>query len=133
MNRTCKVCQSEKPLAPEFFRLGFNKAKNGVKRPTYRKTCRSCEREATRKHVFKSTRGITVEERDSLLEAQGGCCAACGATEPGGKKGWHVDHCHKSGEIRAVLCATCNIALGQVDDSIERLENLINYLKRHKE
>ena len=95
-----------------------------------RRVCRSCEREAARANTYKYTRGITHEERDALLEEQGNKCAACGTSDPGSTKGWHVDHCHKNGNIRGVLCATCNIALGQVNDSVERLEHLIKYLRR---
>ena len=95
-----------------------------------RRVCRSCEREAARANTYKYIRGITHEERDEMLEKQGGKCAACGAFESGSTKGWHVDHRHSDGKIRAVLCATCNIALGQVNDSVERLENLIEYLRR---
>jgi hypothetical protein len=95
-----------------------------------RKACRSCERIEARARTYKYIRGITYEERDAILEKQGGKCAACGISEAGSVKGWHVDHRHSDGLIRAVLCATCNIALGQVNDSIERLEHLINYLRR---
>jgi hypothetical protein len=80
--------------------------------------------------VFKTLRGISYEERDQLLVKQGNCCAACGATEPGSQKGWHVDHSHRTGAIRGVLCATCNIALGQVNDSVTRLQQLIDYLRK---
>jgi hypothetical protein len=86
-----------------------------------------------RDYGFRKRYGITIEERDALLAAQGGACACCGTTDPGAKKGWHVDHCHKGGQVRAILCATCNIALGQVNDSIGRLKQLITYLEKHSE
>jgi hypothetical protein len=95
-----------------------------------RRICRTCERLAAKQRIFKVIRGITHEERDALLKEQGGKCAACGTHDPGSVKGWHVDHCHKNGGIRGILCATCNIALGQVNDSVERLEALIKYLGR---
>lgn len=95
-----------------------------------RKICKDCEREISRRNSFKLLRGISYEDRDLILSKQGGVCAACGANTPGSKKGWHVDHSHKTGDIRGVLCATCNIALGQVNDSISRLENLIAYLRK---
>lgn len=95
-----------------------------------RRVCRPCERKTAAANSFKYIRGITYEERDQLLEEQEGKCASCGTSDPGSVKGWHVDHSHKTGVIRGILCATCNIALGQVNDSIERLENLIKYLRR---
>lgn len=95
--------------------------------------CRSCEREKSRANTFRYIRGITHEERDSILESQGGVCAVCGTSDPGSKKGWHVDHSHITQKIRGVLCATCNIALGMVNDSIERLNQLTQYLFRHEQ
>ena len=109
----CKKCNTD----TEDFRKG-------------RRVCRPCERVVSAANAFKYIRGITYEERDAILEQQVGKCAACGASDSGSVKGWHVDHRHSDGKIRSVLCATCNIALGQVNDSIERLEHLIEYLRR---
>ena len=54
-------------------------------------------------------------------------CTACGkeCTRTGEL---HVDHCHATGEVRGMLCFNCNAALGHVNDSIERLKMLIDYL-----
>jgi hypothetical protein len=41
-----------------------------------------------------------------------------------------VDHDHATGAIRGIVCNNCNMALGLVDDSVERLEDLIGYLRR---
>ena len=97
-----------------------------------RRVCRDCEREESRKRVFELIRGITHEERDKLLEAQDNKCAACGAEEPGSTKGWHVDHCHTTDKIRGVLCASCNIAIGQAGDSPERLRQMATYLEEQR-
>ena len=109
----------------------FVKERNLVNFRKNRRVCRVCEREEARARSFLLERGITHEQRDNLLERQGGHCSCCGTAEAGSKKGWHVDHCHSSGDIRSVLCATCNIALGQVNDSIPRLQMLIIYLEKH--
>ena len=129
MERTCKVCN--KKMNKEFFRKGYNKNKQGDCIPTYRNTCIPCEKEITRQHIFYKTRGITIEERDRILEEQGSVCAACGSDKPNSIKGWHVDHCHTTGVIRGVLCANCNVALGQVKDSVGTLQALIDYLIEH--
>ena len=67
-----------------------------------------------------------------MLATQDYMCACCGTKDPGSKKGWHVDHDHHTGKLRGVLCANCNIALGQVGDSEQRLLQLIEYLRKHK-
>jgi hypothetical protein len=56
------------------------------------------------------------EEYDALFEAQGGLCACCGE-EPA----TDVDHCHRGGGVRALLCASCNRMLGQGNDDPLRL------------
>lgn len=58
--------------------------------------------------------GISLEQRNSILGAQGNRCAVCRADDPAGRWGeWHTDHCHKTGRIRGILCMRCNIAVGQ--------------------
>lgn len=53
--------------------------------------------------------GITSAQYDEMLEAQGGVCAICRTDTPGAKKKFfHVDHCHDTGEVRGLLCMSCN-------------------------
>jgi hypothetical protein len=55
--------------------------------------------------------GITLEQYNLMLSDQGGTCAICGVP-PGEKRALAVDHCHKTGRVRALLCASCNVRLG---------------------
>lgn len=119
--RVCIKCNEEKTI--DNFRI--SKKSTGCRRTE----CRDCERAISRRNSFKITRGISHEERDIILLEQGSRCKCCGKTTNGSKKGWHVDHDHSTGIIRGVLCANCNIALGQVHDNIKHLELLIQYLE----
>lgn len=74
--------------------------------------------------------GVTPEQYDAMLEAQGGRCAICSATESGGKGGWHVDHCHDSKAVRGLLCHNCNLMLGNAKDDPARLRAAIAYLEK---
>lgn len=76
--------------------------------------------------------GITREEWQALLDAQGGVCAICGGSEPGGSGTWHTDHCHATGCVRGILCHFCNLGLGNFRDDPARLEGAITYLQRHQ-
>jgi hypothetical protein len=80
-------------------------------------------------HVYNKGRvlskyGLTLEKRDALLAAQGNMCAVCGATKPGGPKGWHTDHDHAIGNtaVRGILCGRCNTTLGLIGDSLESVQ-----------
>lgn len=81
--------------------------------------------------------GITPEVYEQMLESQGGVCAICGLPESvlntkGETKLLCVDHCHKTEEVRELLCTKCNSVLGFVDDDISILQNAVKYLKKHK-
>lgn len=77
------------------------------------------------KRVF----GITLDEYNILLEKQGYKCKICERPTSDFKKRLHVDHCHKTGKIRGLLCYTCNSGLGYLKDSIYLLFKAIFYLK----
>jgi hypothetical protein len=44
-----------------------------------------------------------------------------------------VDHCHKTGKVRGLLCGNCNRFLGQIDDDINTAERLLEYLNKYKD
>ena len=75
---------------------------------------------------LKRTYGISLEEYESLLESQDNVCKIC-KTEKIGKH-LAVDHDHKTGKIRGILCENCNRGLGMFKDSPELLQNAIQYL-----
>lgn len=79
-----------------------------------------------RRRYLKNTHGITEEQYDQLLEGQAGLCAGCGCSSI---RRLHVDHNHRTGQIRGLLCFRCNAALGLVDDDPSRLRALAEYLE----
>ncbi len=87
--------------------------------------------EATRYHWLRRLKklGITEDEYEAMLELQGGTCAICPA-EVSGTRGtvWPVDHDHKTGEPRGLLCHTCNQGLGLFKDDPALLARAIDYL-----
>lgn len=76
---------------------------------------------------LKYAYGMTLDQYDELLESQGGVCAACRGTCS--KEYLSVDHDHETGEVRGLLCSTCNLALGYVKDSVDLMRSLIAYLE----
>jgi hypothetical protein len=82
--------------------------------------------------MFQEKYGITFEQLEAMHRAQGGKCANPGCRSPIDLLGREraIDHCHKTGRIRGMLCRNCNQALGLVYDEIKRLEGLASYLRR---
>ena len=72
---------------------------------------------------------LTPEQWEAIFNAQERRCAACHSLDPRGGTGWHTDHNHKTKTVRGILCSKCNLALGLVDDSIEILRGLIQYME----
>lgn len=59
-------------------------------------------------------------------------CDCCGFTyDDNCKRKLHIDHCHKTGRVRGILCHSCNISLGLLNESITRVNLLLNYIKNH--
>jgi hypothetical protein len=83
--------------------------------------CKPCHNARTRRskelaggeraYSLRRRYGITAQDADAMLAAQGGLCAICGAAPAG-----RVDHDHETGAVRALLCFNCNGGLGQFRD-----------------
>jgi len=78
---------------------------------------------------LKRTHGITLKERSIMLDKQGGKCAICGICEGDTARPFCVDHDHKTGEIRGLLCHMCNVGLGYFNDDIDALQSAILYIE----
>lgn len=83
--------------------------------------------------------GITDQEYDDKRNFQNDCCAICRRPETdtdyktGNILALAVDHCHKSGKVRDLLCRRCNHLLGMANDDVQLLQDMIAYLNKHKE
>lgn len=75
---------------------------------------------------------LTQEQYDFRFKQQGGVCAICKNPEPQLNKALAVDHDHKTGQIRSLLCSKCNLGLGHFKDSPELLQSAIQYLNFHR-
>ena len=74
--------------------------------------------------------GMSIEQYDAMLEAQGGGCYICGRA-PRDDISLHVDHDHSTGEVRGILCFRCNNALADFQEDTRLLRNAIGYLAAH--
>lgn len=87
-----------------------------------------------RRVALKRRYNMTLEDYDALLIQQNGLCALCDkppkGKAPNGKRDarLYVDHCHKTGRIRGLLCYRCNSALGALGDTEENILKVLDYL-----
>lgn len=82
------------------------------------------------KQLLKSF-GITIEQYNAMLLNQKGRCALCGNGPEYDDKSFAVDHCHKTGKVRAILCRGCNVGIGNLRDDPELLIKAAEYIKIH--
>ncbi len=87
-------------------------------------------KELSRKTHIMRKFGITIEEYDAMSSAQNGVCAICENYCATGYK-LAVDHNHKTGKIRALLCKNCNTAIGLLKENTDTMTKAIKYLEFH--
>lgn len=71
---------------------------------------------------------LTPEDYDRILLGQNGACAICGTTQCREGFLFCVDHDHRTGTVRGLLCTSCNLLLGLARDSKKTLRSAIRYL-----
>lgn len=78
----------------------------------------------------KNSEFFKKQDFDELFEKANKSCEICGTTNVNHIKGFVVDHCHKTGYARGILCAHCNMALGGFKDDKNILIKAFNYLDK---
>ncbi len=125
-SKVCSNCKEFKLIA------GFPMQTQGkyTRRSPY---CKACTPIMNSRHswgtAIKKKYGVTPEEYHTQLEMQGGGCAICGDKQNG--KRLAVDHCHKTGRARAILCVKCNTGLGAFKDKPKLLLEAAKYLLKY--
>lgn len=80
-----------------------------------------------RKYKLKSLYGLALEDYLKLLEIQGNVCKICKLSPQ--KESLCVDHDHKTGAVRGLLCQRCNKAIGSFEDSPTLLKRAAAYIE----
>lgn len=138
--RTCTKCGETKPLS-EFW-------KDRSKRHGYSARCKPCKAsahsqyrklndydkrrywkdpQAERERHLVRKYGVTQVDYDTMFSAQQGRCAICQKEQP---KSFDVDHDHRTGRVRGLLCTNCNLMIGHAGDDPARLHEAARYLER---
>lgn len=77
-------------------------------------------------YSLKRKFNLSKEDYQKLLDIQQTVCAICGKTS---KRALAVDHCHKTGKIRGLLCSKCNRGIGYLNDDPFLLKKTLEYLE----
>ena len=85
---------------------------------------------SSRKYLLKKrfSSEITPDLYEELYEKQHGKCAICGISKIELGKHLSIDHDHKTGEIRGLLCNRCNMALGGLNENVVSMLRMIDYV-----
>ncbi len=127
--RTCSKCKKLKPNSDY-----HSHTRDGKKQlQGYCKFCdgerqRLFSPEKTRNRSLKCKYGISLEIYYAMLKSQNGGCAICGKENAHGKP-LAVDHNHKTGSVRGLLCFSCNVSIGHFGDDVNILRLAIRYLE----
>ena len=130
--KTCNTCGEDKPLQ-EYYRKGGHPIINCLSCRSSGKAKQNLKKKLSRDFVKKY--GMDYDEYDRMFSEQQGCCAICKSSDPKGRwigntRALCVDHDHTTGQVRGLLCNTCNQGLGNFFDNIEYLERAIVYLNK---
>ena len=131
--KTCPKCCKEFPQS--------NFYKDRVRSDGLSRICKPCSNNKTKKYYTNNREkvrakrriyemryyyGMEFEHYQKLSDKQNGVCAICG----GNPENWlAIDHDHKTGQIRGLLCRTCNSALGLFKDDPTVLDKAAQYLR----
>jgi hypothetical protein len=86
--------------------------------------------EKHRQYSLKAKHGLTLAEFDAMAARQDGRCAICGTDAPGAWGRLCVDHDHRTGELRGLLCSDCNVAIGRLHDDPQLIRRAAAYLEK---
>lgn len=126
-HKECRICREMKPYSAYASKDGKSRRKESY--------CNECKKFMGTERVLKRY-GLSVDSYMEIYNRQNGVCKICKNPEKDGKR-LAVDHDHSccSGAgscgkcIRGLLCSRCNKTLGMVEDNIEHLNSMIQYLK----
>lgn len=125
----CSRCEAVKPVDAFGNNVASKDGRTGYCKPCHNEAGRDAVERAggSRGYHLKRRYGIDRATFDAMVATQGGRCAICRR-----KPAEHVDHCHLTGDVRGILCFTCNVGLGNFGDSDVRLLQAADYIQLHQ-
>jgi len=135
--KICPRCRRTLPATPNYF-YRRKKGKFGLD-----SSCKECLRIYYTLRNIEKRYNISKNQFEQMIKKQNNCCAICGVRfadlfHPHNREAFtyhasapRVDHDHKSGDIRGLLCEKCNLLIGEAHENTLVLVNAIKYLRRN--
>ena len=141
--KVCNICNTEKPISAFYKHSRYSK-----RRPWFRGNCKTCHSTLGKDSYIKNKLwwdgrirgehlsrcyGMTISDWDKLFTKQGGQCAACHKPEIKFNNKSRtiqrlcVDHNHKTGKVRGLLCNRCNRVIGLLEEDLILVKSLYDY------
>lgn len=138
-NNIKKCSKCKRLLSLNFFHTRKDNASG------YRSSCKECSSAqskeyrisnniSSRNNALKLKYDLSEEDYNKILKSQNDVCKICKNSESqihhstGVIQNLSVDHCHETGKVRGLLCHKCNTGLGAIQDDVEILQSMIEYL-----
>jgi hypothetical protein len=112
MKAHCLTCGPHTPIVVKDRKKGYFR-------------CFNFNKAMRRNRKYKAMYGLSWEEAVALKQDNG--CFVCGESDP---DNLDIDHCHKTGRVRGILCGSHNRALGLLQDNPAYIDRLLNYLDK---
>ena len=133
MTKKCRNCGEVKPIS------SFSKDKTRKDSHCfYCKDCVSLNQKMRRRpncstlnksRHLKSKYNITLEQYNQMFDEQRGVCAVCGTPAKDLKRNLAVDHNHRTGKIRGLLCFSCNSLIGRIEKNPLLIPTMMKYIR----
>lgn len=125
--KVCAACGIEK-ICTEF---SLHSASHDGLQPS----CKICQNISHRRYLVKKKFGLTEADYAAILDAQNNLCAICGEPETRMKFGkvtrLAIDHNHTTGNVRELLCSSCNLVLGKIKENPDTCDKIKAYILKH--
>ena len=128
----CGSCYNKNLLLskPKEIQAAVLASRSKNKKSSYDRRNKETYSKAQRNRMLKHRYGISSDEYDSMPVEQGGKCKICRAVGGETKADrLYVDHSYTTGQVRGLLCATCNTDLGTIEKGEHRINELRDYLR----
>lgn len=115
----CKACEKNK------YHIKWNSLSKEEKKIHYGRS--NAKKEYHKNYRLETKYGINIDQFNEMYEQQNGCCDICKTAVPENKI--VVDHHHKTGTVRKLLCHNCNVILGHAKEDPNILLKCVEYLR----